>query len=488
MSAPATTGPLRLWRKIGYGLGDIFGGGSGVIISFYYLYFLTDVVRIHPGLAGTVILISKIYDAITDPLEGLLADRTRTRLGRRRPYLLAGIPLVFLSFWALFYPSSLPEEWQRFALALASYLFFSTVMSIVMLNYTALQAELTLDYHERAALGAVRIFFSTVASILGAVLPLEIVRRFPDVYQGYRVMGAFFGLLFALPLIATVLAARERPEFQRPPAPFAWRRIFLFPFRVRVFVYTLLMYLLAFVTMDVVSSIVIYFMTYYLGRGGETQFVSGTLLITQAVSLPFYLWLSRRTAKHIGYAVGVLIWMTMMLLSLLFGPGQPAFLVYLFAVVVGLGTGGVVVMMYAIFPDIPDVDELVTGERREGIYAALFTFTRKVSSALALFLVSHTLALAGYRPPVEQIVGGVRQLVEQAQSPTFILSLRLLFALAPVLLLMPALYLAWRFPLTPRIHQRLQTVLEEYRRGDPGSAFRDDEVRWLRQHLIGGES
>ena len=105
---------LSIWRKIGYGVGDIFGGGSVTIISFYYLIFLTDVVRINPALAGTVILISKIYDAITDPFEGVLSDRTRTRLGRRRPYLLAGIPLVFISFAALFYPINFDEELQRF--------------------------------------------------------------------------------------------------------------------------------------------------------------------------------------------------------------------------------------------------------------------------------------------------------------------------------------------------------------------------------------
>src|SRR5512133_758690 len=92
---------LSWWTKIGYGMGDIYGGGSGVVISFYYLIFLTDVVGIAPALAGTVILISKIYDSITDPFEGVLADRTRTSLGRRRPYLLAGIPFVFLSFFAL---------------------------------------------------------------------------------------------------------------------------------------------------------------------------------------------------------------------------------------------------------------------------------------------------------------------------------------------------------------------------------------------------
>ncbi len=92
---------LTFWQKFGYGMGDIYGGGAATLIAFFYLVFLTDVVRISPGLAGTVILISKIYDSITDPFEGALSDRTRTRLGRRRPYLAcrypAGLPVVLRS-------------------------------------------------------------------------------------------------------------------------------------------------------------------------------------------------------------------------------------------------------------------------------------------------------------------------------------------------------------------------------------------------------
>lgn len=128
---PSPADRLPLWRKIGYGLGDIYGGGSLVVVSFYYLIFLTDVVRLNPALAGTVILISKGYDAITDPFEGVISDRTRTRLGRRRPYLLGGIPLIFLSFFGLFYPINLESESGRFAVVVATYLFFSTVVILV---------------------------------------------------------------------------------------------------------------------------------------------------------------------------------------------------------------------------------------------------------------------------------------------------------------------------------------------------------------------
>lgn len=476
---------LTTWQKVGFGLGDIYGGGAGVVISFYYLIFLTDVVRINPALAGTVILISKVYDSITDPFEGLIADRTRTRLGRRRPYLLAGIPLVFLSFFGLFYPPRLESEAGRFVFVVLAYLFFSTVVSIVMLNYNALHSELTLDYNERTALSSIRIFFSTLASILAALLPLELVKLFPDVRQGYILMGLSFGVFFALPLIATVASARERPEFQRPPQPFNWRQAFLEPFRVRTFVYALLMYLLAFVAMDAVSGIVAYYMKYYLQRGSEVSYVNGALLVAQVISLPFYTILSRGAGKKAGYLTGAVIWVFAMLCSFLIAPGSPAAFVYVFAVVVGFGTGGIVVMMYAIFPDIPDVDELASGQRREGVYAALVTFVRKLSSAVAIFLISNAIAWAGYVPPVEQLVQGAARLVEQPQSERFIWVLRAVFAAVPITLLAAALVVAVRYPLSQAVHRRLRASLAAQRANKILTPDQQAEVEALKRLLVG---
>jgi oligogalacturonide transporter len=476
---------LSWWTKIGYGLGDIFGGGSGTLISFYYLYFLTDVVRITPALAGVVILISKIYDSITDPFEGLLADRTRTRMGRRRPFLLAGIPLIFLSFFGLFYPANFPGEMSRFWYMLASYLFFSTVMSIVMLSYNALHSELTLDYDERTTLSSVRIFFSTLSSIVAALAPMEIVKAFADVRQGYTVMGLAFGLFFALPMLATVLATRERKEFQRPPEPFRWREAFIEPFLNRTFVGALLMYLLAFVAIDTVSSIIVYFMKYYLQRGGESNYVSGTLLVVQVLALPLFVRLSKKYGKQKAFLIGASIWSVLMLFSLGIHPGQPDPIIYIFAAMVGVGTGGVVVTMYAIFPDIPDVDELGSNQRREGIYSALVTFMRKLSSAFALFLVSQAIGWSGYVAPVEQVVNGATRLVEQAQPQSFITVLRIIFAVLPTVLVGGAALFALRYPLTPALHARLNRLLGKQRTGEPVD---EQEKRELTRLLIGGGS
>ncbi len=354
-----------------------------------------------------------------------------------------------------------------------------------MLNYNALQSELTLDYFERTNLSSARIFFSTVGSIAAALVPLEIVKAFDSVRSGYIAMGLIFGAFFALPFIATVATTRERPEFQTPPQPFNWRKTYIQPFKTRTFVYALLMYLFAFVAMDAVSSIVVYYVKYHLGRGDEVSFVTGTLLIAQVASLPFYSWLSQRTSKRTGYIAGAAVWIVAMLASGLITPAGPSWAVYVFSAIVGFGTGGIVVMIYAIFPDIPDVDELATGERREGTYSALITFVRKFSSAIAIFLVSNTLSLAGYLPPVEELTGGTVRLIEQPQTAAFITAIRGIFAGTPIVLLALALLAARRYPLTPELHHRLNAILAARRRGDPESETTRAEAEALQARLVG---
>jgi Na+/melibiose symporter-like transporter len=185
--------------------------------------------------------------------------------------------------------------------------------------------------------------------------------------------------------------------------------------------------------------------------------------VAQVVSLPFYVALSKRTSKIRGYIIGLVIWAAAMVFSFLLAPTNASLWVYVFAAIVGLGTGGIVVMIYAIFPDIPDVDELRSGERREGIYAALVTFIRKFSSALAIFAVSLVIGWAGYIRPVESTIDGVTKLIEQPQSDTFLFVLRLIFMLLPIVLLAFALIFAVKFPLTPAIHSRLNALLAKQR-------------------------
>jgi sugar (glycoside-pentoside-hexuronide) transporter len=469
---------LPLSTKIGFGVGDIFGGGAMMIIGFYYLYFLTDVVLLSPSLAGTAFLVSKVWDAVTDPVMGIISDRTRTRFGRRRPYFLAGIVLIFLSFFAMWYPVDFTKEMHRFVYILVAYVFFSTVITMVMIPYNALVPELTPDYNERTSLTTFRIFFSGFSSLLCAVVPFEIVKAFkPDVNTGFIVMAAAFGLFFALPFIATFLTTRERPEFQKEAIPLNLTRSFIDPFRTPTFLPVLLMYVCTFVAMDMVMSVVIYFMSYYMGKGDQTNYVLGVLLVTQLLVLPLYYFLSKRTGKKTAFIAGIVFWICSMGFSFLVGPGSPTFLTYVFGALVGVGTGGVVIMIYSIFPDIPDVDELCWGSRREGIYSGMFMFMRKLSSALGIFIISNIIEWAGYRAPVEG--------VPQEQTGAFILVLRVVFAALPVALLLLALVSASFYRLTPELHGRIKELLEKRRGTARPTAEMAAEERELRRALTG---
>lgn len=342
-----------------------------------------------------------------------------------------------------------------------------------MIPYNALASELTTDYDERTRVSAARIFFSVVASVLCAVVPLEIVKLLPTQRQGYLVLGVSFGLFFALPFIAVFLGTRERPEFQaRAPRPSVFS-LFFEPFRVRPFLHILMMYLFAFVAIDALQAIVIYYMTYYIGRGVETNYVLGVLFIVQLASLPLYSLLARRKSKRFAFMFASAFFVTAMAFSLFVGPDQWAGVIYVFGALAGASAGGVVVMIYAIFPDMPDIDELYSGRRREGTYSGLFTFMRKLSSAIAIFLISNLIQYLGYRKPVEG-AGGI--MIEQTQSDAFVLALRIIFFAVPVVFISLSFLGAYLYRLTPERHEYLRRLLARRREAvDSGGELTGDE-------------
>ncbi|MBU2510198.1 MFS transporter [bacterium] len=470
-----TNEKLSLVAKLGFGIGDIYGGGSLLIIGFYYLYFLTDVLLITPALAGAAFFVSKTWDAVSDPLMGIITDRTKSRFGRRRPYFLAGVILIFFSFFMLWFPVDFEKEMHRFAYVLCAYLVFSTVLTLVMVPYNALSSELTLDYDERTNLTSFRIFFSSVSSLICAVVPMKVVRAFPDVRLGYIVMAISFGLFFALPFLAVFFTTKERKEFQEKTTSLDIYKIFVKPFKTPTFINVLFMYLFAFVAMDVVMAIMIYFMTYYLGRGAETENVLGTLLVLQIIALPIFAKISEKTDKRTGYLLGTFILLGVMFIGFLITPDMPKALIYIFAALAGLGTGGIIIMIYSIFPDLPDIDELYTGERREGVYSGIITFSRKVSSAVAIFGISSAISIAGYKAPVKETVDGVTKMIQQQQNPDFFLILRFVFVCIPSLFILLCIYNAIRFRLTKSSHGELKQVLEIKRSKESNSISENGE-------------
>ncbi len=457
---------LGLSVRLGYGLGDVYGGGSTTIINMYYLYFLIDVAGLPPAWAGTAFLVSKLWDAVTDPVMGLISDNTRTRFGRRRPYFLAGIPLVFLSFAAMWVRPGFAGPGAAFAYYLAAYILFSTVYTMVWVPYNSIAAELTQDYDERTRLSFYRMVFSNLSGIVAAIAPKDLFEGLlfrGDPPRAWLWVGIAFGLAFALPYVVTFLACRENPEFMALPR----KRIgsvkdfvaenFLKPFENRPFRYVMLMYFFGFMAQDAVLGLAVYFLTYALGITSMM-----TLLVPVYGGLLVSLFLASKLAQRIGkretFLVSGVLWIGALILVLFMRPGMSLAVLYAFGLAFGVGLAGVQSMVFAIFPDVPDVDELATGARREGLYSGIFALFRKAGGAFILFLVGLLIDVSGYLAPV----GGV----QQVQTPGFVASLTAIFVGLPALCVALALFAAWRYPLSRERLERIRRINAALRRGE----------------------
>ncbi len=392
-----------------FAAGDLFGGGAQLVISFFYLIFLTDVVRISPIFAGTVILISKVWDAVSDPIMGIISDNTRTKYGRRIPYMFAGFFLIIISFTLLWVSPGSTSQSVKFAFVVFSYLFFSTVSTIVMVPYTALSSEISTDVKERGRVNGLRLFFSQTSSLLGAVLPMVIVGLFPEEY-GYVVMGFIFSLFYAIPFLGITFLCTERVEIPKEKSKFSFEKI-KSPFKVKTFRMLIGMYLMAFFVMDVVSAVFSYYITYFIGREDLLELVLGTMLITQIIFLPVAVLLSEKIGKPKTFITGAAIFIAGAFALGFYDTSWHIATMFVISAVVGIGLIGCIVMPWVMYPDVTDISVLAFDERRSGSFAGFMTFLRKFSSAVGIWIVGLMLQFSGYLMPGDVIAPNDAKLV-----------------------------------------------------------------------------
>ncbi|MGL1893003.1 MAG: MFS transporter [Spirochaetaceae bacterium] len=393
---------LKFKEMATFASGDLFGGGAQLIIGFFYLRFLTDVVRINPILAGTVILLSKVWDAISDPLMGSITDNTRSKYGRRRPYLLAGFFLIVIAFTLLWYSPNLASQGSKFAFVVFSYMFYSTVSTVVMVPYTAMSSEISQVVKERDIVNGARLFFSQLSSLLGAVLPMLIVGMFSE-KLGYVAMGLVFGLFYAVPFLGIFFWCKERTPIPKERTHFSIKKT-LSPFKIKTYRSLIGMYLSAFFVMDVVSAIFTYYMTYLIGREDLLELVLGTMLLTQIVALAFVVVLAEKIGKPKTFILGSIIFIIGAFALGFYNVNWHIAAIFIISGVVGLGLIGCIVIPWIMFPDVTDISELAFGERRSGAFAGFMTFMRKFSSAIGIWVVGFMLQFSGYILPGDVII------------------------------------------------------------------------------------
>jgi GPH family glycoside/pentoside/hexuronide:cation symporter len=415
-----------------YGSGDLGFSLTNTSLSVYFALFLTDVVGVKPSIAAIAIFVGSTWDYINDPIVGYISDRTRSRWGRRRPFLLFGaIPFAatFLLLW-----------WKPpFVSSVALGIYYSVVFALydtaatfVYMPYFALTPELTSDYDERTGLTSTRMFFSILGSLIAFTLPLWVVSGFhPEHANRVLLMGGIFGFLSAVPLFLVFLNTRERPEFMNKDQTLGVKASIKVTWQNRPFLFGLVMFMFNGVTMSIIQVILLYYVKYVVNREAQSDLIMATIFVVAMLVLPFWVWVSQRLNKRWAYISGVSFLAIILIILATLTPATSLVFIMVLCVLAGIGVSAMHVMPWAILPDAIEYGEWKTGERQEGMFYSLITLAQKIATSIAVPAALLVLQATGYIPnsatQPASAISGIRLVA--GLIPAFTISMGILFTL-----------------------------------------------------------
>lgn len=443
---------LPLHLKLIYGLGDHSVNVALVALTAIFPFYLTDVVGMRIGLAGLVPLIGRGVDALTDVWMGRISDRTTWKAGRRRPYLLIGAVPFSLSFAALWSVPSIESATLEFGFYVAVYVLLSISMTVVAVPYQALLPELTSNYHERTSLATFRSISSIFGTFVTLMLFLQIMNAFGGDPRAWRLTGAVFALWILWPWFPIWWVTYERPG-KRSEQMVSTREYFRLIGENRSFRRLLALFTLGRIAIDLPMALFLHYFTYVIGRPEDFRPVMGVFLISVVVAMPFWLRFSRGRDKKTTYLYGCIGWAFGLGCLFVNQPEWPFAITLIATFFAGVGYSAADMIPWSMIADVADEDEILSGERREGLYVGVFTFLRKLAGAVGVAGAFLALDLVGFEPGVEN-------------SESVLWVIRGATALVPVLFVIASAWAARSYPLGRLRHQAILEELAQRKIGE----------------------
>ncbi len=444
---------VPLGMKIGYGIGDLGANLVFLATLFYVLYYFTDVLGIPPETAGIIVLASKFWDASIDPVMGNISDRTHSRWGKKRPFLLFGAIPVGIAVFLLFYTPDFTKVTggalgyhidNRIVWALVTYILFCTAIAVVNVPYAALTAAMTRDSHERSVITGFRMTFGIIGTLIaaGATLPLVGVFGAGNPVIGFRTVGLLYGALIAVATLVAFFATKERvlslaEQRHKTPTKETIRAVV----KNRPFILLLVATLMFMIGMNTVAAVVTYYFKYNLNAEKLVAVANLCIFIPALLSLPLFVAIGKRVSKKFAYNLGMGIVAAMLLLIFFFGE-KNIYLTFAFLVVAGIGLCTNWLSPWAIIPDTVEYSEWKLGIREEGILYGIFFFVFKFGAAVAGFLVGKVLALTGY-------------VANQAQTEAALMGIRSLLTVFPFVFMVAGIVILSFYPIDAAMHRHM---------------------------------
>jgi len=502
-TTPSPPRQPRWYNYWGWGSGDMLGAGAQAVITGWLFYFLTTFAGLSAAEAGLILGLPRLLEAVTCPLIGYVSDNLRhtwigRRIGRRKLFLIITIPL--LPSFALIFVTG-----QSFYYYLATFIFFELLYTMFLIPWETLAAEMTKDYREKAKFAGARMIVAQSSAILASYLPTLIINNVggQDSPTTFLIMAAIFGVIFSLVVTLVVVFTWERPytedEKLVKPEPLSLRTAALIPvkmfrdlfstLRIRAFRQHLSIYLGGYISQDIFNTAFpIFVATVMMGATLIISQLMTAMYVAQLISVLLAISIVIRIGPVVAYRIAISFFGAALLLFLAFFYLQPAafraeleglggnifsafnplaasfspvLLFWLFVPIVlaGLGRGTLNFVPWSVYNYLPDVDESVTAQRREGIFAGVMTLVRKLAQSGAIILTGWIIDLGGYVSPATP-----GQMV--AQTPQAVATITWLLVAGPILVMLGGLLASWRFRLNARTHSVLMAEIERLRAGE----------------------
>lgn len=468
MDSNASVQPLTFRTRLAYGIGAVGPAMAGSTMIFYLMLFFTDVAGLNAALAGSVLMVGKIWDAINDPLVGLLSDKTRTRYGRRLPWMALGaIPFALffaMDWWVPPFLHSAANQTSLFLYFVIVSIFMNLAYTAVSLPHQALIAELSTDYDERTRLAGFRQGAELAGSVGGLILAILIFAALKnhDKQTQYLVFGstiggvALVGLILCLIGIWKPVCEREKLRIEQQTAEKSLGFIEQFQIALRngPFMMVCGIYLFSWLAMQFTATILPYYVTHCLGLSSTIfQTLALTVQVTALLLIPLWSWACVKLGKKTVYQLGMVCWIAAQSF-LFFLPKTDVIWLYLLGFIAGFGVSVCYLVPTAMLPDVIELDELQTGKRREGLFYGFLVLLQKFALAIGTFVVMWAIGLAGYLSH-----GPGEATPVQPESALF--AIRIAIGPLPTLSLLLGMFLTWKYPITKERHAEILRQLAE---------------------------
>lgn len=461
-------------EKICYGIGGLMDGG-GVALMACILVKYMETMGIPLKIASTIFMIAKLWDAVTDPVMGFISDNTRSKWGRRKPYMFWGGVSIIISIFLLFMPVT---QWGMstngfIAYMLIMYLIWNTCSTLSQVPYCSMASDISPSFRERNNANTVKLIFTAASSGLAYVLPLLLIDAliredgvklisniaFPHISPTtfWLLTAIIFGTLFGGGLIICSIFVKERIKPTTTVEKFnakQFAKSYAKPYKNRSYRWHIVMYVSAFTCMDIISMLASFYANDVWSEKIPSTYIIVPMMVAAVIMFPLARKMMDKKSKQFAFRMGLPFYILGGILFMVLDPAwTPPVLIPIVSLIMGLGFGGAQMMPWIIFPDTVDVAEMATGDRPTGTYSGMMTLARKVGGALGVGMAGWIIGWCGFDKDGGNYSSGA------------LLSIRMVMGVTVVILISIAFIASFKYKVNSKKLVRIRYFIDARKKG-----------------------